>query len=79
MLFIKISTQKNEVGALKFKKGADMFNNKCKYASRCAAYQDNSYTCTKAFDKLYCGVYRKFLSGAIKTYKQDFDFLECSH
>jgi len=54
-----------------------MFNIKCKYASKCAAYRDNSYTCTKAFEKSYCGVYRKFKIGAIKTYKQDFDPLEC--
>jgi hypothetical protein len=51
---------------------------KCEYALRCAAYRDNSYTCTKAFDKRYCGIYRQFISGAIKIYKQNFDpFLEC--
>lgn len=65
------------MGILRFKRGTDMFNIKCKYALRCAAYRENSYTCTKAFEKSYCGVYRKFKSGAIKIYKQDFDFLQC--
>lgn len=50
---------------------------KCKYALSCAAYRDDSYTCTKASDKYYCGIYRQFLGGAIKIYKQNFDpFLE---
>jgi hypothetical protein len=51
---------------------------KCEYAFKCGAYRDNSFTCTKAFDKRYCGIYRQFISGAIKRYKQDFDpLLEC--
>jgi hypothetical protein len=53
---------------------------KCEYALKCAAYRDNSYTCTKAFDKRYCGIYRQFISGAIKIYKQDFrSLLEPNH
>lgn len=40
-----------------------MFYRKCKYALSCAAYQDGSYTCTKEFDKRYCGIYRQFIGG----------------
>ncbi len=59
-------------------KGDEMSDIKCEYALRCAAYRDNSYTCTKAFDKCYCGIYRQFISGEIIIYKQDFDpSLEC--
>ena len=36
-----------------------MFDIKCKYALRCSGYRDNSYTCTKACDKRYCGIYRQ--------------------
>lgn len=72
-----MNTQENKAGTLEFKRGTDMFSIKCKYTSRCAAYRENLYTCTKAFEKRYCGVYRKFKSGTIETYKQDFNFLEC--
>jgi len=54
-----------------------MSNIKCIYALKCAAYRDNSYTCTKASDKGYCGIYRQFISGAIKVYKQDSNSLPC--
>ena len=41
---------------------------KCKYASKCAGYRDNSHTCTTAFNKGYCGIYRQFAQGAINVY-----------
>jgi hypothetical protein len=50
-----------------FKKG--MFRTKCEYALKCAAYRDNSYTCTKELDKCYCGIFRQFAQGIIKAYK----------
>jgi len=52
---------------------------RCEYALKCDAYRDNSYTCTKAFDKRYCGIYRQFISGAIKIYKQKYDSLQQSY
>jgi hypothetical protein len=53
---------------------------KCEYALRCDAYRDDSYTCTKEVNKGYCGIYRQFISGVIKIYKQDSDpLLGCQH
>jgi len=40
----------------------DMFDLKCEYALRCSAYRDNSYTCIKACDKYYCGIYRQLIA-----------------
>ena len=37
------------------------FSIKCEYTSRCAGYKENSYTCTEALDKSYCGIYMDFL------------------
>lgn len=42
---------------------------KCKYALSCAAYRDDSYTCTIDSDKYYCGIYRQFICRAIKINK----------
>lgn len=44
----------------------------CKYALSCAAYRDDSYTCTKDSDKYYCGIYRQFICRAIKINKIKF-------
>ena len=33
----------------------------CEYKSICAAYQNDSQTCTHEVDKSYCGKYRRFL------------------
>ena len=33
---------------------------KCKYSKTCPVYTSESYTCTKAKDKNYCGKYRTF-------------------
>ncbi len=41
-----------------------MFDIKCEYALKCSGYQNNSYTCTKACDKRYCGIYRKLRNEA---------------
>ena len=41
-----------------------MFAIKCKYALRCSGYRDNSYTCTKARDKRFCGIYRQLRNSA---------------
>jgi hypothetical protein len=46
----------------------DLFKTKCKYALKCDAYRDSSYTCTKELDKRYCGVYRLFVQNAIQMY-----------
>jgi len=51
-----------------FKKG--MLKNKCEYASKCTAYRDDSYTCTKELDKCFCGIYKQFAQGKIKIYKR---------
>ncbi len=45
-----------------------LFKTKCKYALKCDAYRDNSYTCTKGVDKSYCGIYRLFVQNAIQIY-----------
>ena len=45
-----------------------LFKTKCKYALKCDAYRDNSYTCTKEVDKHYCGIYRLFVQNAIQMY-----------
>jgi hypothetical protein len=45
-----------------------LFKTKCKYALKCEAYRDNSYTCTKPLDKSYCGIYRLFVRNTIKVY-----------
>jgi len=39
----------------------NLFDKKCEYISRCAGYKDDSYTCTEALDKSYCGIYKDFL------------------
>jgi len=41
-----------------------MVDTKCKYALRCYGYRDSSYTCTKARDKRFCGIYRQLRNGA---------------
>ena len=46
----------------------DLFKTKCKYALKCDAYRDNSYTCTKELDKIHCGIYRLFVQNAIQMY-----------
>lgn len=38
-----------------------LLDTKCEYTSKCIAYKDNSYTCTEALDKSYCGIYKLFL------------------
>ncbi len=45
-----------------------LFKTKCKYASKCEGYRENSYTCTKEIDKHYCGIYRLFTKNAIQKY-----------
>jgi hypothetical protein len=45
-----------------------LFKTKCKYALKCEAYRDNSYTCTKELDKRYCGIYRLFVQNTIQVY-----------
>lgn len=40
----------------------NLFDTKCEYTSKCTAYKDNSYTCTEALDKSYCGIYKLFLN-----------------
>jgi hypothetical protein len=42
----------------------NLFDVKCEYTSRCAGYKNDSYTCTKALDKRYCGIYKLFLREA---------------
>lgn len=42
----------------------NLFDMKCEYTSKCTAYKDNSYTCTEALDKSYCGIYKLFLQEA---------------
>ncbi len=67
------------MGTMKLK-GTDMSDTICEYALRCDAYRKNSFTCTKAFDKRYCGIYRQFINGDIKIYRQDFGSpLECHY
>lgn len=39
----------------------NLFDMKCEYTSKCTAYKDDSYTCTEALDKRYCGIYKLFL------------------
>ncbi|GEM_PF-6255321 len=41
-----------------------LFDTKCEYISRCDGYRDDSYTCTEALDKNYCGTYKIFLADA---------------
>jgi hypothetical protein len=47
-----------------------MIDTKCEYASKCTAYRETSYTCTKELNKQYCGIYRQFVKGTIKIYYQ---------
>jgi hypothetical protein len=55
-----------------------MFDIKCEYALRCSAYRNNSYTCKKAFDKRYCGIYRKLRGEATEIDIQNVNqCLEC--
>ena len=42
-------------------------DSKCEYISRCAAYQDDSSTCTKS-PYSYCGIYRQFEQQTIEIY-----------
>lgn len=34
---------------------------RCEYSKKCTDYKEDSFTCTKADDKRYCGAYRRFL------------------
>jgi hypothetical protein len=43
---------------------SDVFDTKCEYTSRCAAYKSDSHTCTDEVDKNYCGIYKQFLKEA---------------
>lgn len=38
----------------------NLFDTKCEYTSKCTAYREDSYTCTEALDKSYCGIYKLF-------------------
>jgi hypothetical protein len=42
-------------------------DSKCEYIPRCAAYQDDSSTCTKSPNG-YCGIYRQFEEQTIEIY-----------
>ncbi len=36
---------------------------KCEFSKKCSGYQEDSFTCEKALDKGYCGIYKRFLEG----------------
>ena len=44
--------------------------NNCKYRKKCEYYRKESYTCSKAFDKEYCGKYREFLKEFLNKKKK---------
>ena len=48
------------IGPYKVFGKAFKLDTECEYKSICAAYQNDSQTCTHEVDKSYCGKYRRF-------------------